>query len=223
MKVLITGTSQGMGVEIALKFLKEDHQVIGIDVHNLNPALDKYYGTSYSHYICDVSKKDALPDIDGVEILINNAGVQNTGHDIDINLKGLMYCTEKYGLQPSIKSILNQASVSAHNGAEFAEYTASKGGVLAYTKWCAKEIAKYGATCNSLSFGGVTTSLNEPVMNDEELWNQIMMLTPLRKWASEKEAADWVYFMTVVNRSATGQDVIIDNGEILNSQFIWPS
>lgn len=220
MKVLITGTSSGMGVEIARKFLQNDHAVIGLDIQDANPILEEFQ--LYFHYICDISDKKSLPTVKDVDILINNAGVQNTGHDIDINLKGLIYCTEKYGLQSNIKSILNQASVSAHNGAEFAEYTASKGGVLAYTKWCAKEIAKYGATCNSLSFGGVTTALNKPVMEDPELWDQIMMLTPLRKWASEKEAAEWIYFMTVMNKSATGQDIIIDNGEILNSQFIWP-
>lgn len=222
MRVLITGTSTGMGVEIAKKFLMEGHTVDGLDVRDPNREL-LYKYDKYTHYICDVSDKQSLPYIPDVEILINNAGVQNTGHDIDINLKGVIYCTEKYGLQPSIKSILNQASASAHNGAEFAEYTASKGGVLAYTKWCAKEVAKYGATCNSLSFGGVTTLLNKPVMDDPDLWDQIMLMTPLRKWASEKEAADWAYFMTVVNKSATGQDVIIDNGEILNSQFIWPN
>lgn len=221
MKVLITGTSRGMGRAIAERFLKEGHEVIGLDVKDPSPDLEEYF--DYTHYICDISNRDALPDIRDVEILINNAGVQNTGHDIDINLKGLMYCTEKYGLQPKIRSILNQASVSAYNGAEFAEYTASKGGVLSYTRWCSKEVAKYGATCNSLSFGGVTTIVNQPVMDDPELWDQIMMMTPLRKWASENEAADWVYFMTVINRSATGQDIIIDNGEILNSQFVWPS
>lgn len=220
MKVVVTGSSSGMGVEIARKFIQEGHFVFGIDIKDANPILDTEL--NYHHYICDVSDKESLPNIENVEILINNAGVQNTGHDIDINLKGLIYCTEKYGLQPKIRSILNQASVSAHNGAEFAEYAASKGGVLAYTKWCAKEVAKYDATCNSLSFGGVTTLLNKPVMDDPELWDQIMMMTPLRKWASEKEAADWVYFMTVINKSATGQDIIIDNGEILNSQFIWP-
>lgn len=221
LKVVVTGSSSGMGFEIAKKFLQEGHTVIGLDIKDANTKLSWVY-EQYFHCNCDVSDRDSLPDIDKVNILINNAGVQNTGHDIDVNLKGLIYCTEKYGLQPDIKSILNQASVSAHNGAEFAEYTASKGGVLAYTKWCAKEVAQYGATCNSLSFGGVTTLLNKPVMDDPELWDQIMMMTPLRKWASEAEAAEWAYFMTVINRSATGQDIIIDNGEILNSQFIWP-
>ena len=58
-------------------------------------------------------------------------------------------------------------------------------------------------------------------MDNKEAWDEIMMMTPMRKWATEKEAADWVYFMTVVNKSATGQDMIIDNGEYYNHTFIW--
>ena len=216
MKVLVTGSSKGMGVEIAKKFLREGHEVVGLDVDD--PSI---YDVRYTHYICDVSIKESLPDIADVNILINNAGVQNSGRDIEINLIGVINCTQKYGLHPGIRSILNQASVSAHNGAEFGEYTASKGGVLSYTRWTAKQIATYGATCNSLSFGGVLTDLNKPVMDNKEAWDEIMMMTPLQKWATEKEAADWVYFMTVTNKSATGQDMIVDNGEILNHRFIW--
>lgn len=220
MKVVVTGSSCGMGTEIAKRFLEEGHDVFGIDIKYPDDGLVDY--DKYIHFICDVSHQDMLPDIDGVNILINNAGVQNSGHDIDINLKGVIFCTEKYGLQPAIKSILNQSAASTHTGADFAEYVASKGGVTAYTRWTAREIAQYGATCNSLSIGGVTTAVNRPVMEDPDMWDQIMMLTPLRKWASEKEAADWVYFLTMINKSATGQDFVVDNGEILNSKFIWP-
>lgn len=216
MRVIVTGSSKGMGVEIAKKFLKEGHEVYGLDVEEAS-----IFDTHYYHYQCDVSDKDNLPVIDNVNILINNAGVQNSGRDIEVNLKGVINCTEKYGLQESIKSVLNQASVSAHNGAEFGEYTASKGGVLSYTVWTAKQIAQYGATCNSLSFGGVLTDLNKSVIEDKEAWEEIMMMTPLRKWATEKEAAEWVYFMTVINKSATGQDIIIDNGESRNARFVW--
>lgn len=216
MKVLITGSSSGMGLECVQKFLREGHEVIGIDV---KPA--SIDDRNYTHYIADVSDFDALPDVSDVQILINNAGVQNSGRDIEINLKGLINTTNKYGLQPKIKSILNQASVSAHNGAEFPEYVASKGGVLAYTKHIAQRVAEWGATCNSLSFGGVDTALNKPVMDDKDCWNQIMMVTPLRKWASEREAAEWIYFMTMINRSCTGQDLIIDNGESILTHFVW--
>lgn len=217
MKVVITGTHTGMGRELACKFLREGHRVYGLDVKH--STISGY--SNYIHMICDVSDKDSLPDIIDVDILINNAGVQGTEKDIEINLLGVINCTEKYGLQKSIKSILNQASVSAHNGAEFPKYVASKGGVLAYTKQVAKHVAQYGATCNSISFGGVMTNLNGPVMKDKKCWDKIMEMTPLKKWVSEKEAADWMYFLTVINKSMTAQDVIIDNGEINNHLFIW--
>ena len=84
-----------------------------------------------------------------------------------------------------------------HTGSEFPEYAASKGGVLAYTKNVAMRIAPYQATCNSLDFGGVMTELNRPVMEDEKLWDQIMELTPLKRWMSVEEAAEWIYFMAV--------------------------
>ena len=118
--------------------------------------------------MCDVRDKEHLPEITDVEILINNAGTQNED-DIDINLKALIYITEKYGVQSKIKSVLNIGSASGHTGAEFPEYCASKGGVLSYTKNVAMRVAQYGATCNSLDPGGVLTPLNECVMNDPEL------------------------------------------------------
>lgn len=215
MKIMITGTSQGIGKAIAELFLQEGHIVIGID--RQNKSID---APNYTHYVCDVRDKEKLPEINDVEILINNAGTQNED-DIDINLKALIYITEKYGVQPNIKSILNIGSASAHTGAEFPEYCASKGGVLAYTKNVAMRVAQYGATCNSLDPGGVLTPLNECVMNDPELWAEIMDETPLKRWATLEEIADWAYFLTVTNKFCTGQNVLVDGGESINYNFVW--
>ena len=215
MKVLITGTSQGIGKAIAELFLKEGHMVIGID--RQDKTIDSL---SYTHYKCDVRDKDKLPQIDDVEILINNAGTQNEA-DIDINLKALIYITEKYALQSKIKSVLNIGSASAHTGAEFPEYCASKGGVLAYTKNVAMRVAQYGATCNSLDPGGVLTPLNDCVVNDPKLWEQIMNETPLKRWATPEEIAQWAYFLTVTNTFCTGQSILVDGGESINYNFIW--
>ena len=142
MKILITGTSQGIGKAIAELFLQRGHTVIGID---RQPAGMEH--AAYTHHQCDVREKDRLPDIEDVDILINNAGTQNE-EDIDTNLKALIWITERYGVQPNIKSILNVGSASAHTGSEFPEYCASKGGVLAYTKNVAMRVAQFGATCN---------------------------------------------------------------------------
>ena len=215
MKILITGTSQGIGKAIAERFLKENHTVIGIDRQEKSITNENYI-----HYICDVRDFENLPEIDGVNILINNAGTQNE-NDIDVNLKALIKITERYGLQKDIKSVLNIGSASAHTGAEFPEYCASKGGVLAYTKNVAMRVAKYNATCNSLDPGGVLTPLNDCVINDKELWEEIMNETPLKRWATAEEIADWAYFLTVINRFCTGQCIVVDGGESINYNFVW--
>ena len=215
MKILITGTTQGIGRAVAKLFLSNGHSVIGIDRQEKSINHEQY-----THYLCDVRDRKNLPDVQDVNILINNAGTQNED-DIDINLKSLIYITEKYGIQEKITSILNIGSASAHTGAEFPEYCASKGGVLAYTKNVALRVAKFGATCNSLDPGGVLTPLNECVMNDPELWSQIMEETPLKRWATPEEIAQWAYFLTVTNTFCTGQNILVDGGESINYHFIW--
>lgn len=215
MKVLITGTSRGIGRAIARKFLDEDWEVVGIDV--LPAPFEK---AGYKHVTLDICCGE-LPEIAGVDVLISNAGAQNSGADIDVNLKGAMRVTEKYGLHDGIKSVLFIASASARTGSEFPEYAASKGGVVAYMKNVAMRVAKYGATCNSLSPGGVLTSSNARVISDPALWERIMEVTPLKKWATEEEIAGFAYFLTAVNKSMTAQDILVDNGEANNFKFVW--
>lgn len=216
--VVITGSSQGIGCATASYFLERSYEVYGLDKMEAPEFLRKF--KNFHEYRTDVRAKANLPNISNVSILINNAGVQDDTA-IEVNLLGTIHCTEKYGLHSNIRSICNLASVSAHNGAEFGRYTASKGGVLSYTVWTAKQIAQYGATCNSISFGGVYTDLNNSVIEDDESWKQIMDMTPLKKWTTPEECAEWIYFLTVINQSCTGQDIIVDNGEFYNHTFVW--
>ncbi len=219
MKVLITGTSKGIGKACALLFLNQGHEVFGIDKET-SSIEDK----NYTHFIADISKKELLPELQDVEILINNAGIQTgTEEDIQTNLFGTMYVTEKYGFQPSIKSVLFNSSVSSLTGNEFPTYVASKAGVTGYMKNCAIRLAnEYRATCNALCFGGVLTELNKPVIENTKLWKKIMDVTPLKKWATPEEAAQWCYFMTVVNTFCTGQAIDISGGERNCADlFVW--
>lgn len=215
MKVIVTGSSKGIGKTIAEKFLTMGHDVIGLDVENATITNSRYL-----HYLTDIYA-DKLPQIADAQILINNAGVQNTERDIDVNLKGTIRVTEKYAFHKNIKSVLFIASASARTGAEFPEYAASKGGTVAYMKNVALRLAQYGATSNSLSPGGVITELNKHILQSKALWNAVMQETPLKKWATTEEIAEFAYFMTVINKSMTGEDILVDNGEYINSNFIW--
>ena len=212
MKVLVTGTSKGIGKSIATKFLEEGHDVIGFDIQK-----SSINNKNYTHYIQDICNE--LPDIDDIDILVNNAGIQE-GEVIKVNLEGTINVTEKY-INPNIKSIVFITSTSATTGSEFPNYVASKGGVLAYMKNVALRISKYKATANSISPGGVITELNSHILNDEKLYKAVLDETLLDKWAEPEEIADFVYFVSVINKSMTGEDIIIDNGEKLKSNFIW--
>lgn len=212
LKILVTGSSNGIGKAVASKFLDEGHEVIGFDIEE-----STINNPNYKHYVQDIC--DSLPNIEDINIIVNNAGVQND-NDIDVNLKGTISVTEKY-INKNIKSIVFIASSSASTGSEFPNYAASKGGVVAYMKNVALRIAKYGATSNSISPGGVITRMNKHILESPKLYKEVLDETLLNKWASPEEIADFVYFVSVINKSMTGEDILIDNGEKIKSNFVW--
>lgn len=225
MRVIVTGTSEGIGRSIAMRFLGMGWDVIGIDRNKSTILPGTYDQGTYTHYDVDIVETHALPNLCDVDVIINNAGIQSTemdGSNIEVNLKAAMRLTEKY-LHPKLKSILFIGSVSAHSGFEFPEYVASKAGLVGYMKNVAMRVAKNGTTCNSLDPGGVLTELNLPVTSDPVLWKEIMDVTPLKRWALPEEIADWAYFLTVTQSFCTGQAIVVDGGEKdLNGHFVWP-
>ena len=215
MKVLITGTSRGIGRACAIKYLEEGNEVIGFDIKESSIKGYDYY----THMLVDICGE--LPDIGNVDILVNNAGIQEGERVIDVNLKGTVAVTEKYAFHDNIKSVVFMASSSASSGSEFPLYAASKGGVVSYMKNTALRLAKYSAACNSISAGGVLTELNEHIISNPELMRACLDETLLNKWASAEEIAELCFFLTNINKSMTGQDILVDNGEQLKSNFIW--
>ncbi len=224
-RVIISGTSRGIGKAVAELFasVRDNHNNLMYDVFGIdkNPVESEFltYAPNYHHYIADV--RDTLPDIEFPEIVIANAGTQDDDDSIDVNLVGLINFCEAYADQPCIQAVCTVASASAHSGAEFPRYTASKGGVVAYTKNLALRVAKYGAVCNSISPGGVYTPINEHIVQDKNKLDAVLNEAILHRWASAEEIAQWIYFITAVNKSATAQDFLVDNGEMAKSNFIW--
>ncbi|MBQ9067754.1 MAG: SDR family oxidoreductase [Eggerthellaceae bacterium] len=217
MDVVVSGTSSGIGACIAGKFLQEGHAVFGFDVA---PGCIDH--ERYMHFTHDI--RDGMPDaleLVEPEILVCNAGTQDDDSAIDVNLEGTIRFTESFIDSPRLRSVLFVASASARNGSEFPRYVASKAGVMGYMKNVALNNAQRGITCNSVSPGGVVTPANAHILENDRLYAAVLEETLLGKWAQPEEVAELVYFLTVVNRSITGEDILMDNGEMLKSNFIW--
>jgi len=216
MKILVTGSSGGIGNSVCRKFLAAGHEVIGMDI--LPGVIDH---PCYTHLIHDITDED-YPEIDGIEVLVNCAGVlTQSSRDIAVNLTAVVSLTEHYAFHECMKSVVHIVSASGLTGSEFPHYAASKGGLVAYTKNLAIRLAPYGACVNSLCPGGVITDMNRHILENEELYNAVLGETLLGKWAKPEEIAEWVYFLACVNRSMTGENLLIDNGEAVKSNFIW--
>ena len=215
MNTIVTGTASGIGKAVAEKFLREGHAVYGFDLRE--SAISH---PCYRHFVQDI-RADAVPDLPPAEILINNAGTLDEAEAIDVNLIGTIRFTGHFTDSPALRSVLFIASASARSGAEFPLYVASKAGIVGYMKNLSLALAKRGVTCNSISPGGVITPANRHILESEELYAAVKAETLLGKWARSEEVADLAYYLTVINRSITGEDILMDNGEMLRSNFIW--
>ncbi|MBQ9315388.1 MAG: SDR family oxidoreductase [Atopobiaceae bacterium] len=215
MSVIVTGTASGIGRAIAQRFLEEGCQVVGIDL-----CESPFDHPAYVHHMCDI-RSERLPEVSDVEVLVNNAGTLEEADAIEVNLVATMRLTEHYAHDPALRSILFIASASARNGAEFPLYVASKAGIVGYMKNLALQVAPRGITCNSISPGGVVTPANEHILESDELYAQVLAETLLGKWAEADEVADLAWYLTMRNRSITGEDILMDNGEMLKSNFVW--
>ncbi|MBP3729741.1 MAG: SDR family oxidoreductase [Lachnospiraceae bacterium] len=214
MTIIISGTARGIGRAIAEKFLQEGHRVYGIDLRPEGPD-----HPLYTHLRRDV--REPLPDLPDPEILISCAGSLKEEEALSVNLEAAINLTEHFETSPVLRSVLYIASASARNGAEFPRYVASKAGLVGYMKNRALKLAERGITVNSISPGGVITAANQHILESESLYAAVKAETLLGKWAEPKEVAELAYYLTVLNRSITGEDILMDNGEMLKSNFIW--
>lgn len=238
--VLITGSSRGIGKAIAVKFAKKGYHVVINCAHNEEELLKtkteiEGYQVSCHAYLGDMGDYDAAKELFGqirklygnVDVLVNNAGISYVGLFTDMkpedwnrvittNLTSVYNCCSlaipdmvknKYG------KIINISSVWGNVGASCeVAYSASKGGMNAFTKALAKELAPSNIQVNAVACGAIDTEMNRFLTNDELM--QLIDEIPANRLGRAEEVADLVYHLAYKNEYLTGQIIGLDGAWI---------
>lgn len=236
--VLITGASRGIGAAIARRFASVGMNVVIHYLHSHEAANETArsclaYGARVLTVTADLRSREQLlrmkekMENHGMvpDILVNNAGIahsamlQDVTEDdwdrvMDVNLKGMFLCTQLF-MEPMIRQkygrIINVSSIWGISGASCeVVYSTAKGGVNAFTKALAKELAPSGVTVNAVAPGVVETSMNDNLDEDEKqsLRNDI----PAGRFAAPEEIASLVYFIALPESGYITGQIISPNG-----------
>ena len=236
---LVTGSSRGIGRAIALELAKRGFSVVINNDEKPQEKIEvmneiKKIGQRALYIQADVSDPDQveemikkiLNEFGRIDILVNNAGVvmdkklenMSVGQwnrVLSVNLTGTFNCTKsviKYMKEQGGGKIINIASVVGEIG-NFgqANYAASKGGVIAFTKTVAKEYAKDGILVNAVAPGFINTKMVQNI--PEKVMQKILDQIPLGRLGGPEEVAKLVCFLASDDANyITGQVININGG-----------
>ena len=235
---IITGASKGIGEGIAKTFVRYGAKVVlaarGEKVLALAEALrsEGYEATGVQTDVSDEASVEklvqtAVSTYGTVDILVNNAGItrdnllmkmseEDCDAVINTNLKGAFNCMKHIARQ-MIKQkggrIINISSVWGIVGASCeVAYSATKGGINAFTKALAKELAPSNIQVNAVACGAIDTEMNQ-WMDDDEFISLVEEI-PAGRLGKAEEVADLVYHLGYKNSYLTGQVIGLDGGWI---------
>ena len=240
--VLITGASRGIGKETAKVYAENGYDVAinyvseKTDVEGIKKEFQDM-GVKCLMIKADVSNEEdvnnmvekVISEFGKIDVLVNNAGItkdtllmrmskEDFDKVIDINLKGTFLVTKavsKYMMKKRCGSIINLSSVVgvAGNSGQ-SNYSASKAGIIGFTKSIAKELASRNIRANAVAPGFIETDMTNVLKDDvkENIGNQI----PLKRMGTAREVAEVIYFLGTEKSSyITGQVINIDGGMVM--------
>lgn len=238
--VLVTGASRGIGKAIATKFAKKGYNVAINCIHNedrllqTKKELESYQITCLARIgdMGDMSECQALFDqirtqFGTLDVLVNNAGISYIGllqdmspeaweRIIRTNLTSVFNCCRlaipgmvdrKQGKIINISSVWGVAGASCE-----VAYSATKGGINAFTKALAKELAPSNIQVNAVACGAIDTEMNQFLEEDELI--ALVDEIPSGRLGKAEEVADLVYHLGYKNGYLTGQIIGLDGGWI---------
>jgi 3-oxoacyl-(acyl-carrier-protein) reductase len=235
---LVTGSSRGIGKAIAIELARRGANIAlnyrSDTAHADTTAAEiRELGVECAIVQGDVAKKgeahriikEVLDKWQRLDILVNNAGITRdrsmrkmTEDDwaevINVNLNGTFYCTsaalpaminQRFGRVINISSVVGQMGAFGQ-----ANYSASKGGIIAFTKTLALEMAKFNITANAIAPGFTSTEMVDAI--PEEIAAQIKAKIPLGRFASPEEIAKAAGFLAADADYITGQELNVNGG-----------
>jgi len=238
---IVTGGARGIGREIALLFAKEgsDIAICDVNAETLSSTAKEIeaLGRNAITGVVDVTKSDqvetfvqkTLDKFKKIDILVNNAGitrdsllVRMSESDWDIvlavNLKGAFNCTKsisKIMMKQRDGRIVNIASIIGIMGnAGQANYAASKGGLIAFTKTVAKELSSRNVRANAIAPGFIQTDMTAKL--SDEVKSEMLKYVPLGKFGTVQDVANLALFLASDQSSyITGHVIQVDGGMVM--------
>lgn len=226
MNILVTGASKGIG-NVIVKELKAAKHKIFVSARN-EQALKSLKSSGY--LLCDLANEYELSKLgdfiveNKIDVLINNAGeyiyseiektkVNKLNHILAVNLKAPIYLTSKavpYMKEKHFGRIINIGSISGVMGeANASLYSASKSGLIGFTKAVGLELAQYGITVNTINPGWVETELGKNSIEQSDFSKEeILDCIPQKRFVDPKEIAGMIkYLISEDAKGVTGQSI----------------
>ncbi len=240
---IVTGAARGIGKAIARKLGEEGANLVIADVleGQAEETVEELTadGLAVEAVSCDVTDREDTDRLarrteklfGGADILVNNAGVGSHGsfeemtteewdQVLDVNLNGPFNCCHSvvpgmiergYGRIVNISSMAGR-NISYHGAAN---YTASKWGLIGFTKHLAWDLGEFGITVNAVCPGSTQTDMTESSTSEEERAETARKI-PLDRWATPEDQAEGVlYFAAESGDYTTGTVLEIDGGKQL--------
>ncbi len=236
MKVLITGSSQGIGKALAAAFVKAGHEVIVHGSGNMTKAegVREEIGAARA-VVADLSLADEVEGLYAqtgpVDILILNASVQyketwdkisdeTFDKQVAVNIKSTLKLMQAYAPAMQEKAfgrIVTIGSVNQYrNHPELPLYAATKCAVMSLVKNIAKRLAPFGITVNNVAPGAIATPRNAAVFEDEEKRAAVEAAIALGRFGESEDVVGAVMLLcSDAGSYITGTDIVVDGGMLL--------
>lgn len=238
---VVTGSSRGVGRNIALAYAKEGADVLVNYTSSEGPAHElvdhiKSLGRKSVAVKADVAVKaevenmmnTAKQEFGRLDIVVNNAGFtrpamlmkmteEQWDAVVDAHLKGPFLCVQaasKYFQEQQYGKVINVSSVAGLVGTVGqVNYSAAKGGVLSFTKSVARELARYNVCANVISLGIVETDMTEKIRKDEKLKEIYMNRILMKRFGTADDISPaFVFLASTESDYVTGQVLCVDGG-----------